>query len=337
MRAVTIVGEFGIDNLQIVERPDPVPGPGQVVVRTKVVSLNYRDLLVVKGLYNPRQKLPLVPGSDAVGEVVAVGPGVDRVAVGDRVATLFAQRWLAGPPTPDVLRSTLGSPLDGTLAELLLLDAQGVVAVPDYLSDEEASTLPCAAVTAWHALFAAGGLQAGMTVLVIGTGGVSLAALQLATAAGARVIVTSSSDEKLARAKTLGAWRTINYTRDSRWGGTAKAMTGGRGVDRVIEVGGAGTLEQSLRAVRVGGGIQLIGILAGARQPINLLPILMRNIRVQGIFVGSRAMFESMNGALEAHTIHPLVDRVRPFEEAPRAIAELEEGRHFGKICVSFG
>ena len=337
MRAVAIVGGFGLQNVQVVERPDPVPGPGEVVVRTRAVSLNYRDLLVVKGRYNPRQTLPLVPCSDAVGVVTSTGPGVSRVSVGDRVATLFAQRWWAGPPTAESLGATLGSPLDGTLCEQLLLDAEGVVAVPAYLSDVEAATLPCAGLTAWHALFDAGGLQAGDTVLVIGTGGVSVAALQLASAAGARVIITSSSDEKLERARAAGAWQTINYVRDLEWGRTARDLTGGRGVDLVIEVGGAGTLEQSLRAVRPGGSIQLIGILAGSRQPVNLLPILMRNVRIQGIFVGSRAMFQDLNRALEAGQIRPVVDRVHPFEDAARALAELAEGRHFGKICLALG
>ncbi|HEY0554266.1 MAG TPA: NAD(P)-dependent alcohol dehydrogenase, partial [Thermoanaerobaculia bacterium] len=238
MRAIEIQGAFGLDHLALVERPDPRPGPGQALVRLRAASLNFRDLLTVEGKYNPKQKLPLIPCSDGAGEVVTVGEGVTRVQPGDRVCTVFAQKWLAGRPTRERLRSTLGGPLDGTLAELAVFDQEGLVKTPDSLTDEEAATLPCAAVTAWSALVTEGGLTAGDTVLVQGTGGVSLFALQLAKILGARVIATSSSDEKLARVREMGADETINYREVPAWGVRAKELTGGAGVDHVVEVGG---------------------------------------------------------------------------------------------------
>ncbi len=295
MRAVEIRGGFGLDNLALVERPDPRPGAGQVLVRLRAASLNFRDLLTVEGKYNPKQKLPLIPGSDGAGEVVAAGEGVTRVKPGDRVCTLFAQRWIAGRPTRERLRSTLGGPLDGVLAELAVFDQEGLVHTPGHLSDEEAATLPCAAVTAWNALVTEGGITAGETVLVQGTGGVSLFALQLGKLLGARVIVTSSRDEKLARVRELGADETINYREVPDWGAKAKELTGGAGVDHVVEVGGAGTLQQSLQAVRFGGTISLIGNLAGSKVEVLLPQIFMQKVRLQGILVGDRESFEAMN------------------------------------------
>lgn len=301
----------------------------------KAVSLNYRDLLMVRGHYNPRQPLPLVPCSDGVGVVDAVGDGVDRVAVGDRVATVFAQGWLAGAPEASLVRSTLGGPLDGTLAESMVLSAEGVVKVPAHLSDVQAATLPCAAVTAWSALAGQGSVCAGDTVLVQGTGGVSIFALQLAQLLGARVIVTSSSDAKLERARALGAWQTVNYRATPEWGKAVRALTEGRGVDHVVEVGGAGTLEQSLKAVRVGGSVSVIGVLSGTRSSVDVIPILMGNVRLQGILVGSRADFEAMNRAIDAHRLEPVVDRVFPFAEAQAAFEHLASGSHLGKICIA--
>ena len=333
MRAVEIPA-FGLDHLAFVERPDPVPGPGQVVVRIRAVSLNYRDLMTIDGRYNPRYRLPLVPGSDGAGEVVAVGPGVTRVAAGDRVMPIFAQRWIAGEPTRERVRSTLGGPLDGTFAELAAFDQEGVVRVPEHLSDEEASTLPCAALTAWNALVTEGGLQPGQTVLVQGTGGVSIFALQIARLSGARVIVTSSSDEKLARAKELGAWEGINYRETPDWGRTAKELTGGEGVDHVVEVGGAGTLDQSLKAVRLGGRISLIGVLASGAAPLSIVPVFMQRVRIQGILVGHRDSFEAMLGAVALHRLRPVIDRVFPFDEVRAALEHMASGRHFGKIVV---
>ncbi len=335
MKVFEIRDAFGLDHLVSGERPEPQPAPGQVLIQMRAASLNYRDLMMVNGIYNPRQPLPLIPCSDGAGEVVAVGEGVRRLAVGDRVATLFHQRWHGGEPTQDKLRATLGGPLDGTLAELAVLPEEGVAKVPEHLSDVEAATLPCAALTAWSAL-TSGGVRAGDTVLVQGTGGVSLFALQLAVALGARVIVTSSSDVKLETAKKLGAWRQINYREDPDWGRTARELTGDAGVDHVVEVGGAGTLAQSLRALRVGGSISVIGVLSGASTEINIVPILVQSVRLQGILVGSREGFEAMNRALDLHRIRPVVDRVFPFDEAREALAYFAGQRHVGKVCIEF-
>jgi NADPH:quinone reductase-like Zn-dependent oxidoreductase len=257
--------------------------------------------------------------------------------VGDRVCPIFAQRWLAGEPTRERLRSTLGGPLDGTLAEWMVLSEEGVVQVPGHLSDEEAAALPCAAVTAWNALVSEGGVTAGDVVLVQGTGGVAIFALQIARLLGARVIVTSSRDEKLARAKELGAEAGINYREVPEWGERAKELTGGVGVDHVIEVGGAGTLAQSLRAVRMGGRISLIGVLAGGKTDLTLAAVFMQRIRLQGILVGDRESFEAMNRAIAAHRLRPVIDRVFPLEEARAACEHMAAGRHFGKICLRMG
>jgi NADPH:quinone reductase-like Zn-dependent oxidoreductase len=326
---------WGVENLVLTERPEPRPGPGQVVVRMRAASLNYRDLLMVRGEYNPKQRLPLVPCSDGSGEVVAVGEGVTRAAVGDRVCPTFHQRWIAGEPSRELLRGTLGGPLDGTLAELMAVDEQGLVRVPEHLSDAEAATLPCAALTAWNALVTEGRVTAGETVLVQGTGGVSIFALQLAVLLGARVIATSSRDEKLARARELGAWETINYREQPAWGARAGELTGGRGVDLVVEVGGAGTLEQSLRAVRPGGTIAMIGVLSGAATELRLNSVLMRKIRVQGIIVGPRESFAAMSRAIAHHRLRPVVDRVFPLAETREAFDYLASGRHFGKVVIA--
>jgi NADPH:quinone reductase-like Zn-dependent oxidoreductase len=349
VRAFAIEESFGLEHLNLVEGPDPRldrpqerPGPGEVLLRVRAVSLNFRDLMMVRGEYNPKQPLPLVPCSDGVGEVIAVGEGVRRIREGDRVATIFAQEWLAGRQRPEYVRSTMGGPLDGALRELMTARADGVVRVPEHLSDEEAACLPCAGVTAWHALAggrgesggSGGRVVAGDTVLTLGTGGVSIFALQLARLLGALVIVTSSSDEKLERARALGAWQTVNYRKVPEWGQRVKELTGGRGVDHVIEVGGARTLPRSLQAVRPGGEISLIGVLSGTVEDLSIIPILMRGIRIQGILVGSREHFEDMNRAVEAHGMRPVVDRVFPFEEAREAFEHMAAARHFGKICI---
>ena len=325
---------WGLENLVLAERPEPQPGPRQVVVRVRAASLNYRDLLLVRGTYNPKQKLPIVPCSDGAGVVVAVGDRVTRVRPGDRVCPTFHQAWLAGEPSRERLRATLGSPLDGTLAELMLLDEEGLVAIPGDLSDEQAATLPCAAVTAWNALVTEGGVVAGDTVLVQGTGGVSIFALQLGVLLGARVVVTSSSDAKLARARELGAWEGINYKEVPAWGVRARELTGGRGVDHVVEVGGAGTFEQSLQALRPGGTLSLIGVLAGAALELRLPAIQMRMLRVQGLLVGHRDSFEAMNRAIAHHGLRPVVDQVFPLAEARAAFEHLASGAHFGKVVV---
>ena len=331
------VRQFGPGGLHLAERPDRPPGPGQALVQMRAASINYRDWLMVTGEYNPRQPLPLVPGSDGAGEVVAVGSGVSRVKPGDRVMGIFSQTWVAGPPTRDKLRGTLGGPLDGMLAEQVVLPAEGLVRVPPHLSDLEAATLPCAAVTAWNALVEEGSVTAGDTVLVQGTGGVSIFALQFATLLGARVIVTSSSDEKLERARALGAWQGINYKTTPEWDKAARALTDNTGVDHIIEVGGAGTLGRSLRAIRIGGTISVIGVLAGKASELAVTPILMQNLRLQGVLVGSRETFERMNRAIERHLLRPVVDRVFAFEEAREAFAHLAAGRHFGKLGIKCG
>ncbi len=335
MRAFEIQ-KFGLDNLTLAERPDPQPGHGQVLIRIRAVSLNFRDHLMVAGAYNPKQKLPLIPCSDGAGEVVAAGPGVTRVKAGDRVMGAFSQTWIAGEPMRAKLAGTLGGPLDGMLAEQVVLDAEGVTPIPAHLSYEEGAALPCAAVTAWHALVVQGGLKAGDTVLVQGTGGVSIFALQFAKMFGARVIVTSSSDEKLAKAKALGADGLINYKTTPDWEKPARELTGGVGLDHIIEVGGAGTLGKALKCVRIGGIVHVIGVLSGnAPSDFSVIPILMQNIRLQGVLVGSRETFEQMNKAIAQNGLRPAIDRTFPFAEARAAFAHMGAGAHFGKIVVT--
>jgi NADPH:quinone reductase-like Zn-dependent oxidoreductase len=334
MKVVELHGSFGLENLGVEDRPEPEPGEGQVLVRMKAASLNFRDLLMVRGLYNPRQPLPIIPCSDGAGEVVEAGPGVTRVRKGDRVTPTFFQGWFSGRPTLEKAATTLGSPLNGVLAEYMVVREDGVVPVPGHLSFEQAATLPCAALTAWSALVVQGSVKAGDTVLVQGTGGVALFALRFAKMLGARVIVISSSDEKLARARSLGADHGINYQSTPRWGKAARDWTGGVGVDHIVELGGAGTLPESLQAIGLGGRISLIGVLAGASKELNILPIVMRNVCVQGIFVGHREGFEEMNRAIELHGLTPVIDRVFPMEEARQAFEWMAGGNHFGKICL---
>lgn len=335
MRAWQITQEFGIDNLALVDRPDPQAGPGQIVVRVKATSLNYRDLITVKHGGLRGLSLPLVPLSDGAGEVIGVGDGVTRVRMGDRVAGIFFQNWLAGGPDTVHQASALGGALDGMLAEQVVLSEDGVVRIPDYMSYEDAATLPCAAVTAWQSMVSLGNMKAGDTILILGTGGVSIFALQFAVAAGARSIVTSSSDEKLERVSALGATHIINYRTTPEWGKRVLELTDGVGVDQVVEVGGAGTLVQSMEATRVGGMIGLIGILAGTDGEVNPILVLMKSLRLQGIYVGSRAMFEDMNAALAANRIKPVIDKMYPFEEAREALKLMERAAHFGKIVVT--
>jgi NADPH:quinone reductase-like Zn-dependent oxidoreductase len=329
-------GSFGIENLAIAERPRPLPGHGEVVVKVRAASVNYRDLLVVKGLYNPRLPLPRIPFSDGAGEVIAVGSGVSRVKEGDRVAGIFMQKWLSGELTEAGVKSALGGEIDGMLAEYAVLPEEGVVHLPDHLSYEEAATLPCAAVTAWHAVIETG-VKPGDTVLVLGTGGVSVFALQFARLAGAQVIATSGSDAKIDKAIQLGAAQGINYKAVPDWGGRVRELTDGKGVDLVVEVGGAGTLPQSIKAVRIGGRISLIGVLTGNTGEVNPLPLVMKKVRLQGILVGSREMFESMNRAISKTRLSPVIDRVFPFEEVGEALRTMERGAHFGKICIRIG
>jgi NADPH:quinone reductase-like Zn-dependent oxidoreductase len=333
MNALVIQNAFGLENLAAVDRPDPAPGPGQVLVRVRAASLNYRDLLIAKGQYNPRLQFPRILGSDAAGEVAAVGAGVTRWKVGDRVAGCFMQNWDEGPITDTAAKSTLGSDRDGTLAEFIVLEERGIVRIPDHLSFEEAATLPCAAVTAWNALTTAN-TGPGMTVLLQGTGGVSIFALQLAKALGARALITSSHDDKLSRALALGADAGTNYKTHSDWDKWARQQTGNSGVDVVVEVGGAGTLDRSLKAVKTGGHVALIGVLAGG-STFNPVLVLMKAVRLQGVFVGSRAMFEAMNATIAAKQIRPVIDRVFPLADAPAAFQLLESGAHFGKVVIA--
>src|SRR5712664_2508017 len=305
MRAYEIRDTFGVDALALSERPDPKPGPGQVVVKTKAVSLNFRDLLVVKGDYSRKLPLPMTPCSDCAGEVAAVGEGVTRVKVGDRVAGIFMQTWLDGEVTESKAKSALGAAIGGVLSESVVLHENGLVHVPAHLSFEEAATLPCAAVTAWHALISEAAVKPGDSVVTLGSGGVSLFALQFAKLAGARVIATSSSDQKLARLGALGASDGINYKTMPDWDKRVRELTG-VGADHIVEVGGASTLPKSLKAVRMGGRISLIGNVGGGGD-VNPVPLLMKNVRMQGIFVGSREMFEAMNRAIAAYSLRPVI------------------------------
>jgi NADPH:quinone reductase-like Zn-dependent oxidoreductase len=333
MQAWTIPA-FGIENLALTDRPAPQPKPGQVLVEVKAASLNYRDLMVTLGHYNPKMHLPRIPASDGAGIVAAVGEGVTRVQPGDRVCGIFMQNWLDGKPTPEKVRGALGGDMDGMLATHVLLNAEGVVRFPEYLSFEEAATLPCAALTAWNALIRAGHLAAGETVLIQGTGGVSIFALQLAKAMGARVIGTSGSDEKLARAQSLGLDAGVNYRTAPEWAKWVLEETGGQGADVVVEVGGAGTFAQSLAAVRMGGTIAQIGVLSQSKEPLHIPAILHKQVHVEGIYVGSRADFEAMNRALAQNHIRPVIDNVFRFRELPDALRRMQGGEHFGKIVV---
>jgi NADPH:quinone reductase-like Zn-dependent oxidoreductase len=334
------VTRFGLEDLEIRELPIPQTTPGAVLIKVHAVSLNYRDLLMAKGFYNPKMALPRIPCSDGAGEVVAIGEGVTRVAVGDRVCGIFMQRWLDGTLTADKSKAALGGDVDGMLAEYVLLHEDGVIRFPAHLTYEEAATLPCAGVTAWNALQYGGDparpLAAGERVLIQGTGGVSIFALQFAALLGAKVIGTSSSEEKLARASSMGLAAGCNYRDRPEWWKWAVEATGGAGVDRIIEVGGAGTLGQSLRAARVGGMIAQIGVLSGGAvtEALALTPILHKQLRVQGIYVGSRAMFEQMNKAISRAMLRPVVDRVFELGQAREAFQYMESGSHFGKIVI---
>jgi NADPH:quinone reductase-like Zn-dependent oxidoreductase len=326
------IPSFGVDSLEFAERPTPLPGPGEVLVKIRAVSLNFRDLLMVKGEYNPKLKLPRIPCSDGAGEVQAVGDGVTAFKPGDRVAGIFMQNWLEGTLTAARARSALGGDIDGTLAEQIVLNQQGLVPIPGHLSFEEAATLPCAAVTAWNAL-AAGEVKPGGTVLILGTGGVSIFALQFAKMRGARVLGVSSSDEKLERARALGLDAGLNYKSTPEWDRWAFQQTGGEGVDLVVEVGGAGTMLRSLKAVRFGGVVAQIGILAKSAEPFPAALILHKTIRVQGIYVGSRNDFVAMNKAIAHAQLRPVFETL-PWSETREALRRMESGSHFGKLVL---
>ncbi|MDQ2711638.1 MAG: NAD(P)-dependent alcohol dehydrogenase [Acidobacteriota bacterium] len=330
------IREFGIDNLALVDREIPRPGPGELLVKLRAASLNYRDYMAVKGTYNPKMRRPTIPLSDGAGVVEAAGGGVTRFKQGDHVAAIFMQKWIDGPPTKEKGNSALGGSVDGVAREYAVFSEEGLVPIPSGLTDEEAAALPCAAVTAWHALFEHTHPVPGEIVLLQGTGGVSIFALQFAVAAGLRTIITSSSDEKLERARALGAAETINYKSDPDWDEAAKRLTGGEGVDHIIEVGGSDTLPRSLRAVKAGGTISVIGALSGANPTVSPVSLLMNSVRMQGIYVGSRAMFERMNRAIELHKIKPVVDKTFNWTDLKEALRHMETQSHFGKICLNF-
>lgn len=338
MRALQAAEPWGLDNLTIVEAPEPTPGPGQVLVRMKAVSLNYRDLLMVSGIYvrGPKVSGQLTPFSDGCGVVEAIGTGVTRVAPGDRVSTLFFQNWNAGRARLENLTSSLGFPVPGAGTELQVFSQEGVSKVPDFLTDHQVATLPCAALTAWRGLFVDARLEPGDTVVLQGTGGVSIFGLQFAHAAGYRTLITSSSDEKLARAEAMGADHLINYRTTPDWAAAVREATGGVGADFIMEVGGAGTIQQSLKAVRIGGHIAIIGVVGGAGDGVNPAVLIGNNARLQGVTVGSRDMFEAMCRAIDLHKISPVVDKVFLWTEARSAFAAMQAGEHFGKIVLSF-
>ncbi len=330
MKAYELRNDSGAVKLAIVERPKPSPAPGEVLVRMRAASLNYRDLMISKA---PRSA-PLVPLCDGAGEVAEVGAGVTNIKVGDRVASTYFQDWVSGPLTAAVFRTVLGQAIDGVLAQYVALKEHGVVRIPAHLSYEEAATLPCAGLTAWQALITEGRIKSGDTVVVMGTGGVSIFALQFALLCGARVIATTGSEAKMDRLRALGASAVINYKTTPDWDKQVLELTGGAGADHVVEVGGAGTLPRSLRAVRYGGFISLIGILGGIGEKFNPGSIITKGVRLQGIFVGSQEMFEDMNRAIALSGLRPVVDRTFQFEEAGAALELLESGGHFGKICI---
>jgi NADPH:quinone reductase-like Zn-dependent oxidoreductase len=333
MRVYRFPRANGINTLEMHEEPVPQPGRGQILVRMRAASLNYRDLNVASGRA-ARGTLPanLVPLSDGAGEVASVGPDVTRAAVGDRVAGLFMQAWLGGEIEPYHVGSSRGGAIDGVLAEYVIFDQDGVIPIPSHLSFEEGATLPCAGVTAWNALYGGRPLRVGETVLVLGTGGVSIFALQFAHAAGARVIATSSSDAKLTRVREFGANEGINYKQYPDWHERVLALTGGKGADHVVEVGGAGTLPRSVEAARPGGQVHLIGVLT--KGEIDPTPILRRNILLRGIYVGSRQMFEAMNAAIALHRTRPVIDRVFGFGDAREAYHYMALGQHVGKVVI---
>lgn len=332
MRAYRVHG-LGIDNIRMVEEDRPMPGPGEVLIRMRACSLNFRELLTINSVEvpGPLAAKPFIPVSDGAGEVAEIGPGVTRVAVGDRVMGNFHPGWIyGGAEHADYMRA-LGGGADGMLAEYRVLPQDAVVRTPDYMSDAEAATLPCAGVTAWNALSQ---VRADQTVLLLGTGGVSTMALQMAHAMGARTIITSSSDEKLAMARKLGADETVNYANHPEWPTEVMRLTGGRGADHVVEVGGGGTMPRSIEASAMGGSIHVIGVLTqGTLDPVQLI---LKSLNMRGILVGSREQFEQLCGFMAQHRIHPPIDRTFAFDDAIEAYRHLQGASHFGKIIIEF-
>jgi NADPH:quinone reductase-like Zn-dependent oxidoreductase len=337
VKAYELQGPEGIDGMKLVDKPTPAPGPGQVLVRLKAATLNYRDLLTVKGGYGSRQKFPLIPVSDGAGVVESVGSGVEDFAPGDRVIGSFFEGWLGGEPSEAKMRTSLGGAVDGVLCEYRVWPAQALVRTPHHLTDAEAASLPCAALTAWSAVVKLGNIRPGQTVLTQGTGGVSIFALQFAKMLGARLIATSSSEAKIKKLQQLGADITINYRTTPEWGKLARQQTG-RGVDLVVEVGGVGTLNESIRATRIGGTIAFIGVLAGPPQAEPRIPLMvMQQQRLQGTTVGSVEDLQAMVDAIAANRMKPVLDRTFAFAEAKEAFAYMASGAHFGKVAIAIG
>lgn len=335
MKCVEIVATTGFDGLRVAERPTPKPGPRQVLVRMHAASFNWRDMMILKGGYVRGVPLPRIPLSDGAGEIVECGAEVKRVKPGDRVCSTFFQTWITGPVFAEAQDAALGGTAEGVLSEYALLEGEGVTKFPEHLSYEEAATLPCAALTAWHGLFEATNLRAGDTALLLGTGGVSVFGMQLARAAGANAIITSSSDEKLERAKALGATGTVNYAKNPKWAETIREMTQGRGADATLDVIGGETSKFALEALRVGGHAAIIGARSGGAADLDRGLVLRKGLRVTGINIGSRAMFEAMNRAITAAKLKPAVDKVFPIDDAIAAYKDFASGKHFGKVVVS--
>lgn len=337
MQAYQVQSAAGIDAIGQVELADPQPQAGQVLVRMRAASLNFRDLIVTKGGYARNDRCPVIPLSDGAGEVIGIGEGVTRFQPGDRVVNCFFEDWESGEVTEEQFRTARGGGIDGVLAEQVVFSERALLPIPTHLSFEQAATLPCAAVTAWQALVTLGRIQAGDTILTLGTGGVSLFALQLAKLHGATVIITSSSDDKLERARQLGADETINYRSTADWEVAVRRLTDDRGVDNVIELGGPGTLAKSLSCTRLGGRVSLIGVLTGVEGTVNPLPALFNRLTIEGIYVGSRSMFAAMNRAISANSLEPVIDRVFGFAEAVDAYRYLRTANHFGKVVIRIG
>lgn len=333
MKVIEIRDGFGFESLKVTDRPDPAPGPRQVVLKMQAFSVNYRDLLVVNGVGRWRPPVPRVPLSDGVGIVVATGTAVSRVKLGDRVAPIFYPKWLEGRVAAEKMGHALGgAAADGVLAERTLFDEASVVHVPPHLTDEEAATLPCAGVTAWNAVVTIGVIRPGDSVAVLGTGGVSTFALQFAKLRGARVIVTSSSDEKLAHAKELGADAAINYKTTPDWPAAVMELTNSVGADYVVDT--VGELKKAIAAVRIGGTVVFVGLLTGMTAEVDLVTWMGKSARIEAVDVGSREMFQSMNKAIELHAMRPVLDRIFGFSELPEALNYLNGARHFGKVCM---
>jgi NADPH:quinone reductase-like Zn-dependent oxidoreductase len=334
MRLYRLENLGSLDALKLMQEPDPRPAGRQVAVRIRACSLNHRDLNIIAGSYTSHALKPrAIPLSDGAGEVVAVGDDVTRWKVGDRVAPIFVQRWLGGELQIEYMPSALGGPSDGVLAERIVLDEDGLVRIPTHLSFEEAATLPCAAVTAWNAVFVRGGLHAGQTLVTLGTGGVSLFAAQFALKTGARVIATTGSEDKVARLRALGVTDVIDYRRTPDWDAQVRALTQGRGADLVVEVGGPGSLARSIASIRYCGHISAVGNHAG-RTTIDPAALFAKRASMCGIQVGSRDMFEAMNRAIAVTGLKPVIDRVFDFTEARAAYEHLASGRHFGKVVI---